>query len=484
MVLTEAPIGRLDPRFALSAWEVRVSRLVAPGLTVPGYAPGTAGLAASVRFVDATHVEVMLRSDAKFSSGRPVHAQDVAFTFESILDPATKSPYGSALSESLQSVRVLDARTVEFALKVPRASFTADLQMGIVDPKFAASANKRGIDVVGAGPYLIKGTSPDRVELLPNPFASAKPASGLVVRTIRDDNARIIALLGRSGDALVNGVTPQVLQALRQRSDLRVSTAASATVTYLGFNVQDPTLSNASVRKAIAMSINRAQLVRFRLGGQAQVADSLLASDNPFHAADVPQLKFDPSAAKQLLDSSGHSDPDGAGPLPRFTLVWKSSNNRFRASLAEAIAKQLAEVGIAVEVRAFEFATLMKDLRRQNFQLFSLQMTDVYEPDWLRSTYHSSRIPSEGNGWSGLNRFHFSDPGVDRLLEQAAGALDTGVRRQLYARVQRQVAEALPCFPLWHEHNLLVTRQQLVSVGKPRTGGLEVFHDASVGAIR
>lgn len=143
-----------------------------------------------------------------------------------------------------------------------------------------------------------------------------------------------------------------------------------------------------------------------------------------------------------------------------------------------------AEVGIAVEVRAFEFATLMQDLRRQNFQLFSLQMTNVYEPDWLRSTYHSSRIPSEENGWSGLNRFHFSDLGLDRLLEQAAGSLDTGVRRELCGQRQRQVAEALPCFPLWHEHNLLVTRQELMSVGTPRTGGLEVFHDASVGAIR
>lgn len=480
VLLTESPIGRLDPRLALGAWEVRVSRLVAPGLTAPGYPPGEAGLAQTVKFRDARTVEVTLHDDAWFSSGRQVHAEDVAFTFRSILNPATQSPYRSALVESLDTVEVLDARRVLFHLKLARSSFAADLQMGIVDRHFAAVVDKRGIDVIGAGPYKIIKVSHDRVELAANPHPTVTPASAIIVRTIRDDNARIVALLGGSGDAILNGITPQVLQALKARPDLRVATARSATVTYLGFNLQDPILGNASVRKAITMGIDRAKLISARFDGQAQIADSLLARDNPFHSDQLDSNAFNPALAAQMLDAAGFPDPDSDGPLPRFTLVWKSSNNRFRVSVAEAIAKQLSRLGIAVEVRPFDFATLMEDLRHSNFQLFSLQMTDVYEPDWLRSTYHSTRSPSLQNGWTGLNRFHFADPTVDALLDEGAGTLETKERRRIYAEVQRRVADAVPCFPLWHENNVLVTRKAVERVGTPRTGGLEVFLNARV----
>lgn len=467
VLLTESPITRIDPRFALGAWEVRVSRLVAPGITMPGYAPGQAGLASQVDFLDASHIEVKLKPDARFSSGRPVTASDVAYTFTSILDPHTRSPYRAALAESLAAVNVIDERRALFILKVPRASFTADLQMGILD-RFA------GASLVGAGAYMIKDITPDRVELVANPFSSAPPRAGLVVRTIRDDNARIIALLGGSGDAILNGVTPQVLQALEGHKDLRIATAPSATVTYLGFNVKDPLLGHPKVRLAVALAINKGQLIASRLGNQAIAADSLLAVDNPFYASN-PQLTFDPERANRLLDEAGFPDPDGAGPAPRLSLVWKSSNNRFRTSLALAIAQQLANVGIAIDVRSFEFATLMQDLRRGNFQLFSLQMTDVYEPDWLRSTFHSARIPTENNGWSGLNRFAFRDSKVDALLDEASSTLEFELRRRLYGQVQALVAQALPCVPLWHEHNVLVTHRDITGTLPPRTGGLEVL---------
>jgi len=475
VVLTESPIVRLDPRFALGAWDVRVSRLVAPGLTLPGYAPGTAGLGETFHFQDAKHLQVTLRSDARFSSGRKVDAEDVAFTFRSILDPKTQSPYRSALSETLENVKVIDQNRVVFELKVDRASFAADLQMGIVDRTFAARTEKHGIDVVGAGPFAIKHMAADRIELSPNTYAAATATAGIVVRTIRDDNARIIALLGKSGDAILNGITPQVLQALEGHTDLRITTAPSATVTYVGFNLKDRILGIADVRRAIALAIDRPQLIRARLGGNALLADSLLAANNPFHSKGLPTFAYDPNRSKQLLDAAGFTDPDGDGPLPRFSLVWKSSNNRFRVSLAEAIAKQLAVVGIKVQVRAFEFATLMQDLRHLNYQLFSLQMTDVYEPDWLRSTYHSSRIPSEENGWSGLNRFGFVDAEMDANLQRAAALLNPAERAGVYAQVQHRVAELLPCFPLWHENNVLVTRATLGVMAAPRTGGLEVL---------
>ncbi len=472
VLLNESPLGRLDPRFAITSWDVRVSRLIAPGLVVPGEALAAGGgLADTLEALDPLTWEASLSSTARFSNGAAVTPADVVYTFESLLDPTFGSPYRSALAEVLRGVEVRPNGRVRFHLKVPRASFTSDLHMGVVArPQITPPQ----VDFMGAGPYQLKQQTGDRVVLAANPHTPTPPAMNkLVVRTIRDDNARIMAVFGGSGDAIFNGVTPQVLQTVQARADVQVLFAPSATVTYVGFNLHDPVLAHRKVRRALAMSIDRARLVQAKLAGQAAVAESLLDAANPFFAHGLPPLVFDPQAAAALLDEAGFPDPDGPGPLPRFALVWKTSNNRFRLSLVQAMARQLAAVGVAVDVRAYEFATFMHDVRNGNFQLFTLQMSDVLDPDWLRSALHSQRIPSAKNHWVGLNRFRFDDPTVDALLEAASVEANLPRRRDLYRKVQEQVAERLPCLPLWHEHNVLVLRRDIEGVSLPYAGGLQ-----------
>ncbi len=493
VVLIESPLPRLDPRFAMGSWETRVSRLVAPGLTGLkdlGLGPSD-GLAESiVREDDVTYL-ARLRSGARFPDGRAVDAEDVRYTFESIRQPALGSPFRKSWEDILARVEIVDARTVRFHLVRPRAPFVSDLEVGIVDRRAAEpvdqaviNAAKQGLpppvlntatEVVGAGPYRIVARGADFVSLEANSFAYARAATPrLSVRTIRDDNSRVLALMGGSADVIENGgITPLVLETLEADPKLEVRYGKSATITYLGFNMQDPVLRDVRVRQAIALAIDRERIVAAKFRGRAVIATSLLDTANPYYEPGVRKWPFDPAAARKLLDEAGYPDPDGDGPLPRLTLTWKTSAMRFRVALVQVMARQLGDVGIAVDVRPFEFATFMDDVRKGNFQLFALQLTDVVEPDYLRAVLHSSRIPTPANSFGGTNRFRYQNREVDGWLDQGAATADVAVRRAMYANVQRVLAQEMPLFPLWHEDNILVHRRELRDVALLKTGRFE-----------
>src|SRR5690606_2173482 len=122
-----------------------------------------------------------------------------------------------------------------------------------------------------------------------------------------------------------------------------------------------------------------------------------------------------------------------------------------RRSVALVMAAQLAEVGIGVDVAPLEWGTFMGDVKRGNFQLATLKVTPVIDPDLFRLAYHSDSIPREENGWGGMNRMRYRNPHVDALLEQGRQATDPAERRRAYAEVQRILAEELPVLPLVHE---------------------------------
>src|SRR5690606_15073163 len=124
----------LDPRFALVAHDTKLSRLVAPGLmTVDNErVEPQLELAASLERLDDLTWEATLRADARFSTGDPVTAEDVAYTFESAMDPAVGSLYRRAWIERFERVEVVDDRTVRFHLVVPTATLPSDLDFGII----------------------------------------------------------------------------------------------------------------------------------------------------------------------------------------------------------------------------------------------------------------------------------------------------------------------------------------------------------------
>src|SRR5438093_11546469 len=116
----------------------------------------------------------------------------------------------------------------------------------------------------------------------------------------------------------------------------------------------------------------------------------------------------------------------------------------------------LAAVAIGREVRSCEWGTFYDDIRRGNFQLYSLAWVGVSDPDFFFTMLHSTMKPPRGN-----NRGGYADSEIDRLTELGRRTLDTAERRRIYAAVQRRAAEELPVIPLWWADNVVVQSERL-----------------------
>ncbi len=223
--------------------------------------------------------------------------------------------------------------------------------------------------------------------------------------------------------------------------------------------MRDPVLRDKRVRHALGYAINRQAIVDYLRRGLARPAVGILPPASWAFDEDVFQFTYDPAKAQALLDEAGYRDPDGAGPAPRLRLSLKVSTNEFIRLQAAVIQQDLKLVGIELDVRSYEFATLYADVLKGNFQLFTLQWVGVSDPDMLRRVFHSQQMPPNG-----FNRGYYANPEVDRLIDAAMAASTEGERKRLYSEAQRVIAEDAPYISLWYKTNVAVSRTDIKGV--------------------
>jgi len=453
VMVTESAITTADPRFAVSSWETKLSRLVTAGLMVVDTddLQPRLYLASHREDRDDRTVDFTIRPDARFSDGTQVTAQDVVLTFQSVLEPKSKSLHSKAYNERFARLEALGERVVRFHLKEPLATLGSDLDFGILSPKG-----------LGAGPYILRELTSTHASLEANPhyFGPRPKLPRLVIKFVRDSAARMLMIVGGSADLLQNGVRMDLIEEVRGRPRVQIQTGRSVVLTYLMMNTADPLLRDVRVRQAIAYAIDRPAIVAARYGGHAQLATGLLPELHWAYEGDVPRYDHDLARAAALLDAAGFPDPDGAGPRPRMHLVYKTSSDAFRVAVARVIAAQLSRVGIEVDVRAFEFATFFPDVKKGIYQLASMQSAELNEPDYYYFYFHSSRIPDERNP-DGGNRWRYRSADIDRLTEAGRRELDLRKRKAIYGEIQRRIATDVPVIALWHEDNVVLVNSDV-----------------------
>jgi peptide/nickel transport system substrate-binding protein len=449
VVVIESQITTADPRFALSSWESKLSRLIAAGLTsvdTDDLQPRL-NLASRRDDIDPRTVDFTIRADARFSDGAPVLARDVIATFNSVLAKDSKSLHYRAFTERFARLEERGERIVRFHLKEPLATLGSDLDFGVLS---AAG--------LGAGPYALRELTSTHALLEANPYYFGPPprTPRLEIKFVRDAAARLLMLVGGSADVLQNAVRMDLIEEVRGRPRVQIAQGSSVILTYLMMNTDDPLLGDVRVRRAIALAIDRPSIIAAKYGGHAKLASGLMPEFHWAYSGDVPRYDHDPGRARRLLDEAGYPDPDGAGPRPRMRLLYKTSSDAFRVAVARVIAAQLSEVGIDVDVRSFEFATFFADVKKGSYQLASMQTNELNEPDYYHFYFHSSHVP-DARDPDGGNRWRYRSRDVDRLTEAGRRELDLGKRKAIYAEVQRLVAEDVPVVALWHEDNIVLS---------------------------
>jgi len=465
----------LDPRFGTDENSARAHQLIFNDLLRwDEHTRLAPGLAESWETADHQTYRVRLRRGIPFHDGHEMTSADVVYTFTSMLDPALASPYRGAFRD-LQSVVPIDRYTVQFVLKQPSGSFLPNLVFKIVPAGAGRELRNRP---VGTGPYsFVSYAVDDRLELrsFRNYFEGLPRNNGLVMKIVPDDIMRGLELRKRTSDLIVNDLVPDMVYQL-EKEGLSLTKAPGVDYQYIGFNLRDPVLSDVRVRHAIGHAIDRRAIVDYLRRGLATVADTMLPPTSWAYEPDVLVLDYDPERAKTLLDEAGYPDPDGNGPRPRLTLSFKTSSVDYSRLQAAVIQQNLRDVGIEIDVRSYEFATLYADILRGNFQMYSLQWVGsaLADPDILRRIFHSQQVPP-----GGFNRGHFSDSEVDRLIDEASNATDYDARKRLYGEVQKLIAQAAPYISLWHRTNFALSDPRLNGIHLSPQGDFTFLRNVS-----
>jgi peptide/nickel transport system substrate-binding protein len=436
----------LDPRLATDTVSGRLLRLTHRGLVRLDARLRPVPDLASWEKITPLHYRFHLQRGVTFHDGRPLTADDVVATYNSLLDPALASPH-RGIMEPVASVEAIDATTCDFFLKRPHAPFVASLTLGIVPRGWNASQPPPG-----TGPFRLLDWQPDqwlRFARFTGYSEGSVALPRLTVRILPDATVRALEVERGGVDLVINDLPVDTLPRLAALPQLQLVTSPSTNFFYMGLNVQDPTLHDVRVRRALACAVNPQPIIEYLLRGQAVPATGLLPPDHWAYHRPAVLPSFDPERARRLLAKVRGVD------APPLTLEYKTSTDETARLVAQVIARQLAQVGVDVSLRSYEWGTFYGDIKAGRFQLYCLTWTGVVEPDLYHYILHSHSIPPEG-----ANRNHYADPEMDAALDAARTTDDAAQRRAYYATVQDLAARDLPYIPLWHPlHYAVVNRR-------------------------
>ncbi|MBI5136955.1 MAG: ABC transporter substrate-binding protein [Nitrospirae bacterium] len=465
VVAIEATPTNLDPRLATDAYSERIGQLlfhklvrVGPNLEV------VPDLATAWEIPNPTTYRFTLKQGVTFHDGTPLTAADVVYTFNWIRDPANGSPHRAAYGQ-IARVVAEDDHTVRFDLTAPHAPFLVNMVRGIV-PAHGGDDPAYALNPVGSGPFrLVENRPGERITLAAfDGYVGGRPPSDRIVfRILPEDTVRMLALKKGDVHMVLNALPPDAVDLLAREPHLVAERGPGTNYSYLGFNLEDPVLKVPAVRQAIAHAIDRQAIIDAIYQGQARPAKGLLTPEHWAYNGAVTTYAYDPGRARALLDGAGFPDPDGEAP--RLALTYKTSQNELTRRIGEVLQQQLAQVGIQVTVRAYEWGTFYADIKKGNFQLFTLSWVGITDPDIFYDVFHSASVPPDG-----ANRGRYRDERVDALLAAARATPERVERARLYGSVQAIVADTLPYVPLWHPDAVLVRDRRLTGFELTPTG--------------
>ncbi len=435
-------VETFDPRYASDAYSLRATRLVHAGLV--GLDPTTLEprpyLAQSWTWTSPLTLHVELRPGARFHSGAPLTPADVVRTIEAFQSPEVASRHLRVV-EAIARVEPDGDHAVNVVLARPHATLLTDLEVPILRADQAMAPPDPDGALDGLGPYAVARARHGDVLFVPaDDGVLPRPAHAVVLRTVHDDNARALRVLSGKSDVALNVL--QLVPALRGHDELEVVERPGANVTYLVARLDEGAFADVRVRRAVSLAIDREGLARTLFERHADAAATLIPPGHWAHA-DLPPIPFDPAAARALVASTA------AAPQVHATLL--TSTDRFRITVARAIAQELGDAGIDVDVIPLELGTMLARLNAGDFELAVLAFPEVTEPNILRNLLHSTFVPPIG-----YNRARVKDAELDALLEAGDRSGDVGERRRIYAAVEARVRDQAYLLPLWHEHQLSV----------------------------
>jgi len=404
---------------------------------------------------------VAFQSTAWFKPTRPLNADDVVFTFQRIFNRhhpwhnvnGSSFPYFDSLqfADTVESVRKLDNRTVEFRLTRPDASFLWHLAThyaSIMSAEYAAALTKTDRQEqldrqpVGTGPYqLSEYRSGQYIRLQRHPhFWRGQPLMPQVVVDLGSGGTgRLSRLLTGECDVLAWPAASQ-LSILRDDPRLRLTLRPGMNIAYLAFNTNKAPLNNPAVRHALALAINNERLMQSIYYGTAETAASILPRASWAYDNEAKITEYDPGKARAQLKALGIENLSLQLWVPTSSQAWNPSPLK----MAELIQADMAHIGVKVNIMPVEGRFQEARLMDMNHDLtLAGWATDSNDPDsFFRPLLSCAAISSQ------TNYAHWCNRQFDNVLLKALSSQQLASRIDAYDEAQRILASELPVLPL------------------------------------
>ena len=447
VVGTDVDAGTLDPRLARDSTAYRAADLVYAGLVhiTPKLEP-VPDLAESWETPDPQTFIFKLRPDLKFSDGSPLTADDVVFTYTTLLKPDFSSPI-RALFTPVKAVTAVDAQTVKFELSAPYAPLLTYLDVGIVSKKAAESGQDISTKPVGAGPMKLASWNRGSeivLEANANYWRGAPTVDKVTLKIIGDNSARAQAFEAGDLDVIQSPLSPQDITRLAGDDRFGNVKMAGLGVTYLNFNTKDPLLAEPKMRQALSMLVDQQTIVNDIYQGVDQVASSLILPASWAYSAEIKQPTFNVEGAVKLLNELGWKDSNGDGILDKdgkpltITLATHSEDPN-RVQTLEFMQAIFQQAGVEAKAQISDWPSFSTNYVQQGkHQIALLGWLNIVDPDRLMYAQFTTGGPTN---WGG-----YSNPEVDTLLNAGRSTLDQAKRIEAYQKAATILANDLPYF--------------------------------------
>ena len=421
-----------------------------------------------------------LRPGVKFHNGREMTAEDIKYSIERVLNPATQSPgagfFGSikgveavtgGQSPTVEGIEVVDPQTIRFQLSRPDATFLHVMAINFAHVVPKEEVEKYGADFgknpVGTGAYkLAEWTLGQRVVFEKNPdyWREGVPNLDRITFEIgQEPNVALLRLQRGEVDVLGDPIPPAQFLQVRQDPQYKdwIIEGGQLHTGYVTMNVKTPPFDNVKVRQAVNHAINKDRIVRI-INNRGVPANQPLPPTMPGYAKDYQGYAYDPERAKQLLAEAGQ----GGG----FTTELYANNTDPNPRIAQAIQQDLAAIGITAEIKSLAQANVIAAGGDGTAPMIwsggMAWIADFPDP----SNFYGPILGCGGAVKGGWNWSWYCNEELDKQAAEADAIVDpgkVGEREDKWRGIFLKVMEDAPWAPVFNE--------QRFTMHSPRMGG-------------
>ncbi len=428
-----------------------------------------------------------LRPNVKFHDGREVKAADFKYSMERACNPSTESIVAdtylgdivgardmlSGKALEIRGIQVVDDRTLKIEIDAAKPYFLAKLTYPtafVVDNANVKARNWTSRPN-GTGPFKLKQWQRgERIVLEANESYYGGAVRLKQINFLLAGGSSMTMYENDEVDITGVGLT-DIERVLDPANPLNkeLVIAPELSVGYVGFNCTMPPFDDVKVRQALNHAVDKDKILEVVLKDLVESAEGILPPGMPGYNENLKGLEYDPAKAKRLIAESKYKD---VASFPPITISIPGTGAAVPPTSEAIIEMWKVNLGVQVNIQQVEWATYLDDLKRHRFQMFEVGwVADYPDPqDFLDLLFHTSSME---------NNARYSNPAVDRLLEQARVEKDVDARLRIYQQAEQMIVNDAPWLPLWHGKSYLLIKPYVKGF-YPAPMTIPVFRDVYI----